>query len=76
LLKSLEQLGAPPASRPAWQQVMKARRTMNANVTSQINDALANNASAFVSTVYQAARDYNQLVFASAVFGVQACTFA
>jgi hypothetical protein len=26
--------------------------------------------------VYQSARDYNRLVFTSAVFGVQRCTFS
>jgi hypothetical protein len=46
------------------------------NETAQIKAALADNASAFVRTVYQQARDYNQLVLTSAVFGVQACTFS
>ena len=46
------------------------------NETAQIKAALADNAPAFVRTVYQQARDYNELVFKSAVIGVQSCTFS
>ncbi len=46
------------------------------NETRQIKAALANDASAFVQTVYQQAKDYNSLVFTSAIFGVQSCTFS
>ena len=49
---------------------------MLVNEARQINAALADNPPAFVRTVYQQSRDYNQLVFTSAVFGVQACTFS
>ena len=41
------------------------------NESAQIKAALAGDAPAFVRTVYQQARDYNQLVFTSAVFGVR-----
>jgi hypothetical protein len=76
LLEQLQKLGQPPASSRAWQNVLKARRTLIGNETAQTNAALAATAPAFVRTVYQQARDYNQLVFTSAVFGVQACTFS
>jgi hypothetical protein len=76
LLKGLEKLGQPPASSTAWQNVLKARKVQIMNESAQIKAALADDAPAFVRTVYQQARDYNQLVFSSAVFGVQACTFS
>jgi Allene oxide cyclase barrel like domain len=76
LLKELEKLGQPPASSAAWQKVLKARKVQIMNESTQIKAALADDAPAFVRTVYQQARDYNQLVFSSAVFGVQACTFS
>ena len=47
-----------------------------ANFTRRIKTALADDVPAFVRAVYQETRDYNQLVFTSAVFGVQACTFS
>jgi hypothetical protein len=75
LLRELGTLGHPSASGAAWQNVLKARRTVLTNEAKQIKAALADNAPAFVRTVYQESRDYNQLVFTSAVFGVQACTF-
>jgi len=75
LLAELEKLGQPPASRGAWRNVLTARRAMLAMETRQIKAALADNPSAFVRTVYQETSDYNQLVFTSAVFGVQSCTF-
>ena len=76
LLGELQKLGQPPASSGAWHNVLKARRALIRNETKQIKAALADDAPAFVRTVYQQARDYNQLVFTSAVFGVQACTFS
>jgi hypothetical protein len=76
LLETLHTLRQPPASSGAWQNVLKARRTQIMNENAQIKTALADNASGFVRTVYQQAKDYNQLVFTSAVFGVQACTFS
>jgi hypothetical protein len=75
LLEKLQKLGQPPASGAAWQKVLTARKAQLMNENAQIKAALADNAPAFVRTVYQQARDYNQLVFSSAVFGVQACTF-
>lgn len=74
LLQTLENLGPPPASREPWQDVLTARRASLTNETRQTQAALTDNPAAFVRTVYQAARNDNQLVFASAVFGVQACT--
>ena len=76
LLAQLQKLGQPPANRRAWDDVLAARRAALANETRQINAALADNAPTFVHTVYQSARDANQLVFTSAVFGVQSCTFS
>jgi Allene oxide cyclase barrel like domain len=76
LLAELEKLGAPPASNEAWQNVLKARHVALTNETQQINTALAGEAPAFVRAVSQSAGDYNQLVFTSAVFGVQSCTFS
>lgn len=76
LLRELQKLGHPAASGGAWHNVLKARRTVLMNEAKQIKAALAGNAPAFVRTVYQQSRDYNQLVFTSAVFGVQACTFS
>jgi hypothetical protein len=75
LLAELEKLGQPPASSGAWRNVLKARHAALTNETRQIKTALAGDAPAFVHAVYQQARDYNQLVFTSAVFGVQSCTF-
>jgi hypothetical protein len=75
LLQKLKRLGAPPASRGAWKKVLAARSTMLAEEQKQTKAALANDASTFVKTVYQESRDYNELVFRSAVFGVQGCTF-
>lgn len=76
LLAQLQKLGQPPADGKAWRDVLAARRAALATETRQINAALADNAPAFVRTVYQSARDANRLVFASAVFGVQSCTFS
>jgi hypothetical protein len=76
LLETLQKLGRPPARSGAWQNVLKARRAQLMNETAPIKAALSDNVPAFVRTVYQQARDYNQLVFTSAVFGVQACTFS
>jgi hypothetical protein len=76
LLGELEKLGPPPASNEVWQNVLKARHGALANETQQIKTALADNAPAFVRAVYKSAGDYNRLVFTSAVFGVQSCTFS
>jgi hypothetical protein len=76
LLAKLQQPGQPPASSRAWRNVLTARRVALAMETRQIKAALADDAPAFVRTVYQQARNYNQLVFTSALFGVQACTFS
>ncbi len=76
LLRELQDLGRPSAGSRAWQHVLKGRRTLLTNESAQINAALADDAPAFVRTVYQQSRDYNQFVFTSAVFGVEACTFA
>ena len=76
LLHELEKLGQPPASDGAWQNVLNARRALLTNETSQTKAALAANPAAFVRTLHQQTRDYNQLVFTSAVFGVQSCTFS
>lgn len=76
LLVTLEKLGQPPASSAAWRNVLAARRAMLKNEAAQINAALADDAPTFVRTVYGQSRAYNQLVFTSAVFGVQSCTFA
>lgn len=75
LLAELERLGPPPASNEAWQNVLKARHAALANFTQRMRTALAGDAPAFVPAVYQQSTDYNQLVFTSAVFGVQSCTF-
>jgi hypothetical protein len=75
LLAELGRLGPPPANNEAWQSVLKARRAALANLTRLMTTALAGNAPAFVRAVYQQGRDYNRLVFTSAVFGVQSCTF-
>ena len=75
LLRTLQRLGGPPASGRAWRGVLQARRAVIANEDAQIKAALAGEGPAFVRTVYQQSRDYNGLVFASAVFGVQSCTF-
>jgi hypothetical protein len=75
LLQELQQLGQPPANSGAWQNVLNARRSVLSNEAKQTKAALADRPEAFVPTVYQQSRDYNELVFTSAVFGVQACTF-
>jgi hypothetical protein len=76
LLRQLENLAQPPTNWRAWRNVLTARHGLIMNETAQIKAALADNASAFVRTIYQQARDYNHLVLTSAVFGVQACTFS
>jgi hypothetical protein len=76
LLQELRKLGQPPRSRQAWNSLLKARSAAIMNETKQTKAALADNAPAFVRSVYQASRSYNQLVFRSAVFGVQSCTFS
>lgn len=76
LLAQLQELGQPPATNGVWRNVLKARQAILTNETNQIKTALADAAPAFVRTIYQQARDYNQLVFTSAIFGVQACTFS
>lgn len=75
LLRELTKLGKPPASSGAWHTILKARRTVLMNENAQIKAALADDAPTFVRTVYQQSRDYNKLVFTSAVFGVESCTF-
>ncbi len=76
LLAELQKLGQPPVGGGTWRNVLNARRAALAMETRQIKAALANNAPAFVRTVYQQAKDYNKLAFRSAVFGVQSCTFS
>jgi hypothetical protein len=76
LLGTLQKLGHAPEGNAAWQNVLKDRRSVLLNEARQIKAGLAGNAPAFVRTVYQQSRDYNALVFRSAVFGVQACTFS
>jgi hypothetical protein len=76
LLRQLEALGPPAASAPAWTSLLAARRTMLSAEDKQISAALAGNAAAFVRTVYEQSKDYNDLVFRSAIFGVQSCTFS
>jgi hypothetical protein len=75
LIAELEKLGQPPASSQAWSNVLNARQAALATETRQIKAALADDAPAFVRTVYQLANMYNRLVFTSAIFGVQSCTF-
>ncbi len=75
LLATLHKLGQPPASSPAWRNVLAARQAVLRNEAAQIKAALADDAATFVRSVYAQSRAYNQLVFASAVFGVQSCTF-
>jgi hypothetical protein len=75
LLTRLVALGAPPAQPAEWARVLRARRAQIADESTQIKAALANNATAFVRAVKQSGPVYNELVLASAVFGVQACTF-
>jgi hypothetical protein len=74
LLAELQKLGPPPASSRAWRNGLNARQAVLTNETKQIKAALADDAPAFVRTMYQQARDYNHIVFTSAVFGVQSCT--
>jgi hypothetical protein len=75
LLARLVALGAPPAQPAEWARVLRARRAQIADESAQIQAALANNAPAFVRAVKQFGPVFNELVLASAVFGVQACTF-
>jgi hypothetical protein len=75
LTRRLERLGQPPATRRVWKSVLTARRTLLTKETQQINAAVADDAPTFVRSVYQQSRDYNRLVFSSAVFGVESCTF-
>jgi hypothetical protein len=75
LLKTFEALGKPPASRGAWKRALTARRRLLGNESQQIQAALADDGPAFVKTVYQQSRDYNELVFRSAVFSDPPCTF-
>jgi hypothetical protein len=75
LLTALRNLGQPPAGRSRWHDVLGARRTELATESAQISAALAVDVPAFVRTVYQQAIDYNRLVFTSAIFGVESCTF-
>lgn len=75
LLRQLDKLGRPPARGRAWTNLLTARRTVISTETQQIKAALADDAPAFVRTVYQQSNAYNNLVFRSAVFGVQSCTF-
>ena len=75
LIRVLEKLGQPPAAGRAWRNVLTARRTVLAIEAQQIKAALADDAPAFVRTVYQQSRAYNSLVFRSAVFSAQSCTF-
>jgi hypothetical protein len=75
LLTRLVGLGAPPVQSAEWARVLRARRAQIANETAQVQAALADNAAAFVRAVTQSGPVYNKLVLASAVFGVQACTF-
>jgi hypothetical protein len=76
LLSRLQVLGPPAASRTAWRNVLTARRGLLKNEADQIRAALADDAPAFVRTVSKQSRDYNELVFASAIFGVESCTFS
>jgi hypothetical protein len=56
--------------------VLGARHAALANFTQLAKTALAADAPAFVRAVYQQGGDDNRLVFTSAVFGVQSCTFS
>jgi hypothetical protein len=76
LLQGLRKLGQPPQSRRAWDNLLKARRAAIMTETKQTHAALADDAASFVRSVYQESRSYNTLVFRSAVFGVQSCTFS
>jgi hypothetical protein len=76
LLTQLAGLGAPPAQPAEWSSVLRARRAQIADETAQVHAALADNTAAFIRAVMQSGPAYNKLVLASAVFGVQACTFA
>ncbi len=76
LLRELQKMGQPPQSRKAWNDLLKARRATIMNQADQTKAALADDAPAFVRSVYEAARSYHNLVFRSAVFGVQSCTFS
>jgi hypothetical protein len=75
LLTRLVGLGTPPAQRAEWARVLRARRALIKAETAQVRAALADNTAAFVRTVKQAGPVDNKLVLASAVFGVQTCTF-
>ena len=75
LLTRLAGLGPPPAQPAEWSRVLQARRAQIANRTAQVHAALADHPAAFARAVTRAGPVYNKLVLASAVFGVQACTF-
>jgi hypothetical protein len=75
LLSTLEKLGQPPASSAAWRNVLAARKTVLKSEAAQIKAALGDDGPTFVRTVYAQSKAYNQLVFASAIFGVQSCTY-
>jgi hypothetical protein len=75
LLATLDKLGLPPASNKARQNVLEARHAALANLTQLIKTALAGDTPAFVRAVHQQSTDYDQLVFTSAVFGVQSSPF-
>jgi hypothetical protein len=75
LLTRLVGLGPPPAQPAEWAHLLRDRRAQIANERAQVQAALADNTAAFSRTVTRAGPVYNELVLASAVFGVQACTF-
>jgi hypothetical protein len=75
LLTQLAGLGAAPAQPAEWARVLRARRAQIDNETAEVHAALADNTAAFIRAVTQSGPVYNKLVLASAVFGVQACTF-
>jgi hypothetical protein len=75
LLNRLAGLGAAPAQPAEWARVLRARRAQIADESAQVHAALADNTAAFIRAVMQSGPAYNELVLASAVFGVQACTY-
>ena len=75
LLQELQNLGQPPQSALAWNNLLIARKALIANEAKQTTAALANDASGFVRSLYRQAESYNNFVFRSAVFGVASCTF-
>ena len=76
LLQELQNLGQPPQSAPAWNNLLKARRALIASESNQIIVALANDASGFVRSLQRQSESYNNFVFGAAVFGVESCTFS